>query len=291
MNIEDHERFSQIYQKHQRNCWYLYPAYMALSQLRSDVEITEEYHAGSVILYRQSQRTNGTELELYTTPMPCTPETLQHAMQQVRDANRRKRVRIRYVERSEMPEVARAGFILRAREEESLMDGDKVRALEGPEFSRIRREIGKTSSQPGLQCRDYRPEDEAGCLAVLGRWRDRLKQAGLPLEGDRLTRNCLRHAAHWPRQAIRGRVCEIAGEIRGFTFAGPITRECGNLFAGISDTDIRGLAYLIRHDQLLEWPELAYFNHGSGAGRSGLNALKDAFRPFDKAPIYRAVSS
>lgn len=291
MDIEDHERFSQLYEAHQRNCWHLYPAYMALSELRPGVEITEEIHDGSVILYRQRQRERGPELELYTPPMPCNQKALQHAMQRIQDTNRRKRVRIRYVERSEMPEVARAGFILEAREEESIMDANKVRALEGSEFSRVRREIGKTASQPGILCRDYRPEDEAGCLAVLARWRDRLKQAGLPLEGDRLTKNCLRHAADFPRQAIRGRVCEIAGEIRGFTFAGPITRECGNLFVGISDTDIRGLAYLIRHDQLLEWPELPFFNHGGDAGRSGLNALKDAFRPIDKAPIYRAVYS
>lgn len=291
MNINGHARLQQLYAEHRRSCWYLYPAYIALTEMRPGIEIFEEAHAGSVTLYYRRNRSHGPETELFTPPMPCTPEALQHAMQYVQQANDRKRVRIRYVERSEMPEVARAGFTLHAREEESIMDGDKVRALEGAEFKRIRREISKTSSQPGISCRDYRPEDEAGCLAVHARWRDRLKQAGLPLEGDLLTQNCLRHAAAWPREAIHGRVCEIDGEIRGFTFAGPITHDCINLFLGVSDTDIRGLAYLIRHDQVKEWPGFRLFNHGGDGGRAGLNALKDAFRPIDKTPIYRAVFS
>lgn len=288
MNIHDHTRLGQLYERHQRSCWYLYPAYMALSELRPDIEIIEEEHAGSVIFYRQR---NGAETELYTAPMPCTAQALKHAMQRVQDMNGRSRVNIRYVEASQMPEVARAGFTLHAREEESIMDADKVRALEGSEFKRVRREISKVSSQPGTICRDYQPEDEAACLEVLARWRERLKQAGLPIEGNRLTRDCLRNAPTWPREAIRGRVCEVDGEIRGFTFAGPISPDCGNLFVGISDTDIRGLAYLIRHDQVMEWPDLRLFNHGGDAGRSGLNALKDAFRPIDKAPVYRAVFS
>ncbi|WP_187793428.1 phosphatidylglycerol lysyltransferase domain-containing protein [Paracoccus amoyensis] len=259
-----------------------------MTELRPDVDIIQEDHAGSVILYRQR---NGAEAELYTAPMPCTAETLKHAMQRVQDMNGRSRVNIRYVEASQMPEVARAGFTLHAREEESIMDADKVRALDGSEFKRVRREISKVSSQPGTLCRDYQPEDEAACLDVLARWRERLKQAGLPIEGNRLTKDCLRHAPDWPREVIRGRVCEVDGEIRGFTFAGPISPDCGNLFVGISDTDIRGLAYLIRHDQVMEWPGLRFFNHGGDAGRSGLNALKDAFRPIDKAPVYRAVFS
>lgn len=291
MMIEDHETLSRLYDDHDRRCWYLYPAYLSLTALRPDVEIVADSHAGSVILFRRAGRSGRTELELYTPPLPCTPEALNYAIRRVQDENGHAKVRIRYVERGDMPAIARAGFSLRARDEESIIDADRVRALDGPEFSRVRREISKASAQPELQCRDYRSGDEQGCLAVLERWRERLRGAGLPIEGNRLTKACLKQAASWPRQAIRGRVCEIAGEIRGFTFAGPISNDCGNLFVGISDTDIRGLAYLIRHDQVLQWPTLRLFNHGGDAGRSGLGALKDAFRPVDKAPVYRAVFS
>lgn len=291
MKIDDHRRLSRLYDDHGRRCWYLYPPYLALSQLRSDVEIVEDSHAGSVILFRRARRSGRTELEIYTPPMPFTPEALTYAMQRVQDENRRSRVRMRYVERSDMPAVARAGFRIHAREEESIIDGDRLRAVEGSDFRRIRREISKVSSQPGLRCRDYEPGHERGCLAVLDRWRDRLTKAGLPAEGDRLTRTCLKEATNWPKEAILGRVCEIGGVIRGFTFAGPISSDCGNLFVGISDTDIRGVAYLIRQDQIVQWSGLRHFNHGGDAGRSGLRALKDAFRPVEKAPVYRAAYS
>lgn len=203
----------------------------------------------------------------------------------------RSTVRIRYAEQRNLASVARAGFALRLLDEEFLYDAADLISLDGPGLKRVRREISKTRSHSRLSIRDYLKGDEENCRAVLDRWRRRLIGAELPVEGFRMTAWCLRQAADWSRDLIRGRVCEVDGEIRGFSFGGPISPSCCNMFICITDVDLRGLAYLMRHDMVLQWPDHPKFNMGGDAGRPGLRAMKESFRPSRIAPIFGAVPS
>lgn len=289
VSTDSHDRLVDLFDAHGRACWFLYLPFLHLTGLRRGHRILEESHGGAVTLYRSRDTASGPSLELFVPPMPATPASLDHAATRVREISPASPVRIRHVEEHDIAAVARAGFALRDRDEEFIYDTAKVTALEGSDFRRLRREIAKASSHPGLSVRDYTSDDEDACLAVLDRWRTRLKAADLPAEGYRLNANCLRHAPGWPPELIRGRVCEVDGEVRGFAFSGPISRSCGNMFICITDTDLRGLAYLMRHDQVSLWPGLSEFNSGGDAGRDGLNALKQTFRPTRMHRIYRAT--
>jgi len=289
VTLESRGRLFDLFEANGRACWFLYPPFLHLTGLRRGHRILEEAHDGAVTLYKARDTESGRYLELFVPPIPATPATLAHAVARVRAISPASPVRIRHVEERDLAAVARAGFVLRDRDEEFIYDTAKITALEGSDFRRLRREIAKTSAHSGLSVRDYAPGDEDACLAVLDRWRERLKAADLPAEGYRLTANCLRHASGWPPDAIRGRVCDVNGEVRGFAFSGPISRSCGNMFICITDTDLRGLAYLMRYDQVTLWPTLAEFNSGGDAGRSGLSELKQSFRPVRMQRIYRAT--
>lgn len=288
VRIGTHQRLCEDFGSDGRCCFYLYLPYLHLTGLRDGYEMLEERAAGSVILYRAARKGDRLKLEIATPPIPCTKDALSWATQRVREANGGGTVRIRHVESAQMAEVARAGFALAARDEEFVYDRARVLAADGHEYKRFRREISKSQGQPDLVIREYRKEDRAACLAVLGRWRDRMKQAGLRANGCRLTATCLRNVPDWPETMIRGRVVEIAGEVRGMAFSGPISPTCGSLFISINDTEFRGISQRMAQNQLSLWPNLPYFNDGHDNGRAGLADMKQSFRPVRMNRTYRA---
>ncbi|MFS4438919.1 phosphatidylglycerol lysyltransferase domain-containing protein [Paracoccaceae bacterium GXU_MW_L88] len=288
VRVDSHHWLPELFAAEDRMCWFLYLPYLHLTGMREGYAILEEQFEGATILYRMSERKGRPVLEIHTPPMPYSTAAMDHAVERVRDTNRRSTVRVRYVEEAQMPDLARAGFRIHAREREFYYDCAQVVPLDGSQFKKLRKEINKAANLPGFVARDYTAEDEAGCMEVLDRWRSRLKEAGLPAEGYRLTANCLAEAPDWPQDLIKGRVAEIDGTIHGFSFAGPISPDCGNLMIGISDTEFRGLSYFLRHDQMAEWTSLPAFNDGHDAGRGGLSDLKRSFRPPRMVQIFRA---
>jgi hypothetical protein len=291
ISIANHGERGGLFGRHGRTCWFLYSPALELTGSRKDWRIFCETNSDSLILYRVRATADRLSAQILTPPVPCTPRALDHAIARVREMTARSTVRIRHVERRELASVARAGFALRLRDEEFLYDAADLISLEGPGLKRVRREISKTRAHSGLSIRDYLPGDEAGCREVLDRWRRRMVEADLPVEGFRMIARCLRRAPGWGRDLIRGRVCEMHGEIRGFSFGGPISPACCNMFICIADVDLRGLSYLMRHDMVLQWPDHPEFNMGNDAGRPGLRSQKEAFRPARIAPIFGAVLS
>lgn len=291
ISVANHSTFTDLFGRYGRTCWTLYSPVLKLSGSRTGWRIVSEMAFDSLIFYRTRMADDRVSCQILTPPVPCTPDALAHAIARVREMTDRSTVRIRYVERDQLAPIARAGFTLNFREDEFLYRADNLTSLNGPGLKRVRREISKARGHWGLSVRDYLPGDEAGCRSVLDRWRRRLVDADLPVEGYRMTARCLRRAHSWGRDVIRGRVCETDGEIRGFSFGGPISPTCCNMFICITDTDLRGLAYLMRHDMVLQWPDHPEFNMGGDNGRSGLRDLKEAFRPTRIAPIFGAVLS
>lgn len=289
ISVETHRDMGKLFERYGRTCWHLYAPAMALAGSRTGWQVVAETQSGSLILYRVRERDGRRSAEILTPPMPCAPGALAHAVARIREITGRSTVRIRHVEEPDLAAIARAGFALRLRDEEFLYDAADLVSLDGPGLKRVRREIGKTRRHAGLSLRDYAREDESGCREVLDRWRSRLAEAGLRAEGYGMTARCLRRAAEWSRELVRGRVCEIDGRIRGFGFAGPISPSCCSMFLCVTDVEFRGLGYLMRHDMVLQWPGHARFNMGGDGGRPGLRAMKESFRPARIAPIFRAV--
>jgi hypothetical protein len=83
-------------------------------------------------------------------------------------------------------------------------------------------------------------------------------------------------------------VVEVNGEVRGFAFGGPITSTMGRTYHCITDTSFRGLAYLLRHRLIAEFPDLSHFNDGPDGGLPGLRDLKQRFRPVEMYKAFRA---
>jgi hypothetical protein len=76
--------------------------------------------------------------------------------------------------------------------------------------------------------------------------------------------------------------------VRGFAFGGSITSTLGSYYLGLTDRSIKGLAYLLSYRLMAEFSDFPHFNDSDDAGRPGLRAMKQQFRPVEMHAVFSA---
>jgi hypothetical protein len=269
------------------SCWVAYfPHLLCIS--RSARRILYESFDGALLLYLLRSDRGQPELSLLFPPLPFDPAALSHAGERMEAVNHDRRQSIEWIGENMALDVARAGYSIRIRASEFVLDQGAVAAAEGPSFSRLRQKgLARASRLPGLAMRPYSSADLEPCIDLLRGWRARLEEKNIVPNGYRYTRRCLERASDFPREMLRGEVAEVDGRIGGFAFGGPINRSWGSLFIAITDLAFAGLPYLLRHRMIAAFPELRFFNSSTDNGRSGPEELKRSFRPIGLAVSYR----
>jgi hypothetical protein len=248
-----------------------------------------ERHAGSILVYQVRRHETDPRMKLYFPPLPFNPAALRHGLRRMRDFNGDRLGGIVFVQESDALLVAREGLAISLKWEEYIFDRTAVMALEGSGFKKLRQELSGALRVGQVETRPYTMADRPACLALTEAWRERLIANGMKVGSSyRYTHACLTAADRFPPSLLKGLVVEVGGEVRGFGFGGPITSILGGTYLCITDLNVRGLAYLVRHRLMAEFPDLPHFNDSHDAGRPGLRELKQRFRPVEMHGVYKA---
>lgn len=72
ISIEDHRARGDLFERYDRNCWFLYSPAIDLTGSRTESRIVAETQAGSLILYRLRESESRLSAQIFTPPIPCT---------------------------------------------------------------------------------------------------------------------------------------------------------------------------------------------------------------------------
>lgn len=288
IRAEDGDRFHDaIDQCRIKSHHYYFPRLLFSGQRKDRLLLFEEVD-GSILVYSLQQRVSRLALNLYVPPFPFRTTALQRARERMRDFNRGRAGRIDWVQEEDAHLVASHGFLLSPREQEFIYDRAAVAELNGPGFARVRRYLASLKKYDGLVVREYTARDEEACMAVYRRFRAQLQAKGVEPKGYSAMVNCLKGATRLPASRLRGEVFEIEGTIRAYSFGGPIGPDYGCVFLTVSDHEFPGLAYALRHQMMMNFPALTYFNDSTDNKRAGLREMKERFRPVEMHGILGA---
>ncbi|MGO4386933.1 phosphatidylglycerol lysyltransferase domain-containing protein [Microvirga sp. 2YAF29] len=288
IEIRDADTFLAAADEAQVKAWlYYFPLLYFYGQFRAHT-LRWERHAGSMLIYQIRRKEGQSRMDLYLPPFPFNVSALRYAQQRMEEFNGNRSGRIIWVQESDALPVARAGYEVFFREEEFIFDRAAVMGLEGSGFKKLRNKISGSLRQGHVDTRPYTAADWAACTSVLENWRERLIANGIAPNGYRYTRACLKTADRFPHELLNGLVVECDGEVRGFAFTGHLAHTLGCNFLCITDTNYRGLSYLLCYRHMVEFPKLIHFNDSSDTGRPGLRESKQLFRPIEMHGLYGA---
>lgn len=273
------------------SAWRAYFPYLCGQARGGSRTLLMEVDDGAVCLYLLRPRDERLRLDLYLAPFPFSAAALKRAQSRVETYNGSRSCEVVWVEEGQRRTLEALGFRTRHREDEYLYDASQVRALAGPSFQRLRRNLGKADRLADLQVRPYRAEDEAACLGLLRDWRrSLLTDKGVDVRSHAYMTRCVRQAHAYQGGLLRGEVATLADRVVGLCFGGPMRPGLGNLFVTVTDRDVPLLGYALRHGFLARNADLEQVNDGSDTGREGVAFVKRAFNPVAMLSLYRATS-
>jgi hypothetical protein len=272
----------------QTSSLYYFPFLYCFSLAKTQTLLWEKID-NSVCIYLLRRHQQQYYLHLFLPPFPFNSDALTKSRQRVNRFNGDQTCRIFWIEESQKAQIEAAGFHLRSSPPEFIYDTNRVINAHGQEFESLRKHLNKLKRIPGLQVRDYRPEDQISCKDLLWRWRDvLLNQKGIEVDGYGYTKRCLENAFSFKDNILKGEVVVIGEKICGFAFGGPLSTTHGCIFLAVSDHEISGLGYLLRHSLISNNRHMCLFNDSSDTGRDGISHVKERFRPVRMNSIYRA---
>lgn len=288
ITMADQVIFAAALQQCKQNCsFYFFPFLYSFARTPNRPLLWEK--AGdSICVYMLRTRKNVTRLRLYLPPFPFDREALKLAEERQRKFNGDRQCTISWVDQSAGPCLMQHGYRLAYQEDEYIYDGDLASAAEGPNFSRLRRNLSRVRKLPGLAIREYTRDDRPLCLELLARWRKRRSEQGVDIDGYGYTRRIVENAAEFNHGMVRGEVVFLDEKLVSFTFGGQLTPDMECIFVGISDHDVASLGYLLRHSFMVNGPKMKLFNDGVDGGNPGIRDVKMVFCPVEMNHLYRA---
>ena len=291
LTLADEPRFRAAVEVEQPMSWlYYFPFLYCFAQNRRQTLLWEEV-GGSICLYLLKRQGDRNRLALYVTPFPYSTSALAAAQQRVVSFNGDDSFRVAWVEERYADAFLSNGFRLRHREDEFIYDTAKVLALEGKEFSGLRRHINKGERIDGISIRPLEATDQEACYSLFESWHHQLTtEMNLEFYGYHYLVACLKSVTAFSQNSLFGLVTLVRENIVGVMLGGPIHSKMGSIFVTFSDHRIEGLGYLQRFALMKQFPDLRYFNDSSDAGRTGLVQLKRQFRPILMNPLSQALT-
>lgn len=141
---------------------------------------------------------------------------------------------------------------------------------------------------------DYRPfteKDKSACLKLYGRWMGQRKNYLDSIYRGMLADNleALKILLRVYRDlAYLGRVVEVAGEIKAFTFGFKLNQDTFCILYEVTDLAIKGVAQFIFREFSAELRGYRHINIMDDSGLENLKAVKLSYRPTKLIPAYIA---
>jgi len=157
---------------------------------------------------------------------------------------------ILHIDQLDRHAVEQSGYFkLKVKSEEYIYQTRMLKSLEGSKFRSLRRKLRSFSNIPNLIIRPYQNEDKAICLKLLNNWRENLAQNNIKVYSYdyRYMRACLELFPIFKNKALEGTVIIIDEKLQAFQFMGPISNTVSSSFITISNHQISGLGYFLRH--------------------------------------------
>ncbi|ANM31657.1 hypothetical protein ABI59_21980 [Acidobacteria bacterium Mor1] len=246
---------------------------------------------GSVCIYRFEPDGEKPRLDIYLAPTPMDPQVLRRCVERANDFNGDRSARVLRIDDADADAATEAGLRVRKRREQFVFAPEKYRDLGGKELYTIRRNVSRVEKLEEVEVQTYTPAHRKACRELLERWRTIHREQHGSAGGYGSSKRVIELAGRLPEEALTGQVILLEGKLVAFSFGGSIHPGMACSFERKCDNAIAGLTYFQLRSFLLHLGGYARVNDGSDAGRSGLQQLKQSFRPVAMHPEYRGYQA
>ena len=192
--------------------------------------------------------------------------------------------RIEGVESADLPLYRAIGFEAAPAEPEYLYSRRNLVELQGDRYRSQRWSVNRASKEmDSYLFRPFEERDLLACLQLYTAWGIKRQMAA----GDFFPKALIRDGLFFHRRlmvnraeyGLVGRVLEVNGKIRGYTFGAPISSSVFCVFLEIADRGIPGSAQVLFHRFCAEMDSFEMINAMGDCGLAGLRRSKTAYRP------------
>jgi len=241
------------------------------------------YLEGALCIF--AQQGGGIFMPLPPLGKKVRPETFNAAWEVLSEANQGSRVsRIEGIELPTLRQLDRKAFQFREANPEYLYRRVDLVALKGNRYRSQRGSINRFSRKaPSFRVRPFQDQDLVPCLQLYTLWGIHRQQADPSSFVKTLIRDGLffhrRLMMDYQRLGLMGRVLEVGGQIRGYTFGAPISSRVFCVFLEIADPSFPGGNQVLFHEFCRELETYPFINAMGDDGLLGLRRAKQAYRP------------
>ena len=232
---------------------------------------------------------------LYLPPLVerLTPEMIAAAYAVMDAANTNAAVsRIDNIEELAADVFRQAGYACTVKGHEYICLQKDLAELKGNKYKSKRACCNYAATHYGCSYRPYVKSDAAACMLLYEAWmQGRMRRSKDHVYRGMLTdsQQCLRVVLElFSELGCAGRVVEIDGNVRGFTFGYAVSPSVWCVLYEVTDLAVKGLAQYIFREFCREMPGYRFINVMDDSGLENLRGVKMSYHPARLAPMYTA---
>lgn len=192
--------------------------------------------------------------------------------------------RIEGIEPQETPRFLDNGFQLKPGEPEYLYRREDLVHLRGDRYRSQRWETNKFRRNFNYRIRPFLEGDLIPCLQLYTAWGIERQQS----TSDSFPKALIRDGLFFHRRlmmsqkdlGLTGRVLEVEGQIRGYTFGAPVSDQVFCVFLEIADRSFPGAAQVLFQEFSRELEPFPWINAMGDSGLATLRRAKLSYRPY-----------
>ncbi|RKU10495.1 hypothetical protein C6503_19685 [Candidatus Poribacteria bacterium] len=232
-------------------------------------------------------------------PMPSETENRSHlniinkAYQFMLASNRNPHIaRIENVPQEMISFFQKNGFRATLKETEYFYETETLAGLRGNRYKQQRHAYNAfVLRHPSVKLCPYTAADQDACLALYDRWCEiRSEKSDDPIYNAMLDDSRSAHrigVSHADALGLLGRVVNIDGKIRGYTFGYPLNADIFCILFEVTDLNIKGLAQFIYREFCAELKDTyKWINAMDDSGLENLKRVKKAYHPIELISSY-----
>ena len=238
-----------------------------------------------------AQQGGGVFMPLPPLGRSVRPEAFDAAWKILSEVNQGSEVsRIEGIEPSMIPQEVLNRFRWREGEPEYLYRREELAALRGDRYRSQRGAVNRFQRRfPSSRFRPFQDQDLVPCLQLYTLWAIRRQQADPESFSKALVRDGLffhrRLMMSHRELGLTGRVLEVEGQIRGYTFGAPVSSDLFCVFLEIADRSFPGTSQLLFLEFCKDLGNYPLINAMGDSGLPGLRRAKQAYRPVGMARV------
>lgn len=232
---------------------------------------------------------------LYLPPLGenINPQVVEEAFRIMDNFNKNKEVsRIENIEQEEARFYKKLGYSICKKSEDYICKRTDLAGLRGNKFKHKRACCNYFVKHYDFQYRDFMPKHKKGCLELYDSWaKDR--QADNP---DHIYQCMMQDSRKSLKNALEGyqgldlvgRLVEVDGKIKAFTFGFKLNQETFCILFEITDLSMKGLSQFIFSRFCSELEGYQFINIMDDSGLDNLKKVKLSYHPVKTAAAYIA---